>query len=170
MLNLKNYVALVPDYPKKGILFRDIAPLLASPAAFRNAIRQLAEEWQGRIDHIAALDARGFLFGGALGMEMHRPVTMVRKQGKLPGTTISRAYELEYGKNVIEVQEGAFRKNESILVLDDLLATGGTARAACNLIEDMGAIVAGCAFVIELSGLGGRDALGGYRVQSLVKY
>ncbi len=170
MERFTKHIRTVMDFPKTGIAFKDIAPLLANPDAFKEAVAAMEDAWDGKIDAIAALDARGFLFGGALAFQMGIPLVMIRKKGKLPGVCLETQYALEYGEAVIEVQEDAFAKNARVLVIDDLLATGGTAAAACALIEQAGARVAGCAFVIELTGLGGRNALAAYTVQALITY
>lgn len=170
MTTLKAYVRDVPDFPKRGIVFKDIAPLLANPAAFAGVIEELAKRWDGKIDAIAALDARGFLFGGALAARMQVPLGMVRKKGKLPRAAFQMAYGLEYGEAVVEMQDEAFAHGARVLVLDDLLATGGTAAAACALVKKVGATVAGCAFIIELAELDGRAKLGGYVIDSLLTY
>jgi len=169
-MNLKEYIRDVPDFPKKGILFRDITSLLEKPEAFREVIREMTIKWRGNIDAIVALDARGFVFGGALSVKLGVPLVLVRKKGKLPGKTVSISYGLEYGTDTLEMHVDSLNSEMHVLVVDDLLATGGTAGAACSLIEKMGAQVAGCAFVIELEGLGGREALGKYKIQSLVTY
>lgn len=170
MKSLKSFVRIVPDFPKTGISFKDISPLLADASAFNRVIKTIAKHWDGKIDAIAALDARGFVFGSALALHMNLPVGMVRKQGKLPGETYQVSYGLEYGQDVLEIQVDAFQPGARVLVIDDLLATGGTAAAACSLVEQTGATVAGCAFVIELLGLGGCDALVGYDIDSLITY
>jgi adenine phosphoribosyltransferase len=167
---IKNYIKDVPDFPKAGILFKDISPLLADPRAFKEAVLQIKNEWSGKIDAIAALDARGFLFGGALAYDLGLPLVMLRKKGKLPGKTVEVTYDLEYGQAIIEVEVDSFAKNTRVLVIDDLLATGGTAKAACELVEKTGAIVAGYAFIVELSALGGRTLLKGRTIQTLVAY
>ena len=168
MERITKHIRAVMDFPKAGIAFKDIAPLLADPVAFNEVVAVIAKMWDGEIDAIAALDARGFLFGGALALHMGLPLAMIRKKGKLPGACLEMQYALEYGEAVVEMQEDAFAENARVLVIDDLLATGGTALAACMLIEQAGAKVAGCAFVIELAGLGGRDALAAYDIQALV--
>lgn len=169
-LNLRNFIQAIHNFPKEGIVFRDVSPLLKHPAAFASAINQMSEEWEGRIDAIAALDARGFIFGGPLAIKMGLPIVMLRKKGKLPGDTISVSYDLEYGSATLEVQRGSFEKGSRVLIIDDLLATGGTARAACELVNVSGAQVSGCAFVVELGGLEGRKLLGGHPIQALVSY
>lgn len=170
LVNLRNFIRDVHDFPKKGIVFKDISPLLGSPIVFANAIEQIHHKWDGKVDSIAALDARGFIFGAALAYSLRVPLVMLRKKGKLPGNTREKSYSLEYGTATLEVQENAFELGDRVLLVDDLLATGGTARAGCDLIEMSGAQVAGCAFIIELSALGGRDILAGREVQTLVNY
>lgn len=169
-MELKNYIRDVADFPKPGIVFKDISPLLASPTALKEAAARIKSEWHGSIDSIAALDARGFIFGGILACDMNIPLVMLRKRGKLPGATRQVSYDLEYGSAVLEVVADAFPNGNRVLVVDDLLATGGTAAAACDLIEICGATVAGCAFIIELEHLEGRKILNGRKIQSLVAY
>ena len=172
-MNLKSYIKAVPNFPKQGIVFRDITPLLLSPQAFAQAIEEMAQEWKGKAHMIAGLDARGFIFGTALAMKLELPFLMIRKKGKLPGKTEAISYGLEYGKDTIEICTESLPENRSdlkVLVVDDLLATGGTAQAACTLIEKVGMQVAGCAFAIELSDLPGRNILKNYKVASLLTY
>lgn len=168
-MDLRPYIRTIPDYPKEGILFRDISPLLASREALREVIEMLALEWDG-VDAIAMLDARGFIFGSALAFHLGVPCAMIRKRGKLPGETTATAYSLEYGSNEVEMQVDAFPPGTRVLVVDDLLGTGGTAAAAGELISRIGSYVAGYAFVIELEDLHGREKLGDVFVSSLVKY
>ena len=170
MEHLKQYLRDITDFPKKGIVFKDISPLLGTPQAFHEVIDSLATYWNSRIDGILALDARGFIFGSALAYKLGVPLKLARKKGKLPGNTMRVSYGLEYGADVLEVQEDSFQGGVRVLIVDDLLATGGTAKAACTLVEVLGATVAGCAFVIELSELDGRMKLEGYEVQSLITY
>jgi adenine phosphoribosyltransferase len=170
MKNLKRFIRDIPNFPKEGIMFRDISPLLGNPEAFRAVVDALVKQWGGKIDAIAGLDARGFIFGAALALQMGVPLGLVRKKGKLPGKAVSASYALEYGTAAIELHEDAFSAGARVLVVDDILATGGTAAAACALVEQAGAKVAGCAFVIELSELDGRSKLKGYEVNSLLKY
>ena len=167
-MELKEYIRDVADFPKEGIVFKDISPLLGTPAALREAIDRIRDRWTGKIDTIAALDARGFIFGGMLAFQMGLPLVMLRKKGKLPGKTMQVAYDLEYGSAILEVEADALPRGCRVLVVDDLLATGGTARAACQLIEVCGAKVAGCAFVVELAALEGRKILDRHAIQSLV--
>ena len=171
MLDLTQYIRNIPDFPKPGILFRDISPLLASPEALKETTHRIADHYRNaKIDKIAAIEARGFLFGVPLAMELGIGIIPIRKPGKLPGDTISYSYELEYGTDSLEVQKEAIKPGERILVIDDLLATGGTVEACCKLIEQTGAKVAGCAFVIELSPLGGVERLEKYHPMSLLSY
>ena len=169
-MDLKIFIRDVPDFPKEGILFRDIAPLLRAPDALKQAIDQMAAGWQNRLDGVVALDARGFIFGAGLALKLGVPLVMARKKGKLPGVTKSVSYGLEYGEGVLEIHADSFFNEDRVLVVDDLLATGGTAKAACELVEKCGAQVVGCVFVIELQGLNGRNVLSDYYVRSLVTY
>jgi len=169
-MELTKYITAVPDFPKEGIVFRDMSPLLASPLAFSEAIAQMKSHWEVKgVTKIAAFDARGFIFGSALALEMKLPFIMLRKAGKLPGATTSVSYGLEYGSDVIEMQVSAVGTNDLVLLVDDVLATGGTARAGATLIENQGAKVAGLAIVIELKFLGGKEVFG-HEVQSLIVY
>lgn len=170
MKNLDAFIRPVPDFPKPGILFRDISPLLKNPKAFAEVIDELAKRWEGKADAIAALDARGFIFGSALAVKLGLPLSMVRKQGKLPGDCYQESYGLEYGKDTIELQKDTFPKDARVLVVDDLLATGGTAAAACALVERAGGSVVGCAFVIELADLEGRSKLPACKIDALISY
>lgn len=168
--NLKQFIADIHNFPNEGIVFKDISPLLKNPVAFANAIGQMHNQWFDKADVIAVLDARGFLFGGPLAYSLGLPLVMLRKKGKLPGETVGVSYDLEYGSAELEVQAGAFNPDSRVLVVDDLLATGGTAAAACNLIEKCGAVVLGCSFIAELSALNGRKLLKGREVHALVNY
>ena len=170
-LKLTDYIRAIPDFPKPGILFRDITPLLAAPAAFRQAIGQLAEGVRGReIDVIAAAEARGFLFAAPLALELDTALVPIRKPGKLPYETLSYTYELEYGSDTLEIHADAICPGANVLVVDDLLATGGTVEACCRMVEKAGGKVAGCAFLIELVGLGGADKIAQYDKLSLIRY
>jgi len=169
-MDYRTYIRDVPDFPKPGIMFRDICPLLAHPPAVRSMLFAFESEWTGKIDAIVALDARGFLIGMPLAVQMGLPFAPIRKAGKLPGETIATGYGLEYGTDTVEIQVGAFAKGSRVLVIDDVLATGGTAAAACELLYNIGCKVAGCAFLIELAELGGRKKLTGEVIQSLVVY
>jgi adenine phosphoribosyltransferase len=170
-MNLKDSIRTIPDWPIKGIMFRDITTLMQDPAAFRESCNLLADRYRGmKIDKIAGIDARGFVFGAVLAYMLNIGFIPVRKKGKLPFKTITESYSLEYGTNEIELHEDAVSKGEKVLIIDDLIATGGTVKAAINLIEKLGGIVTECAFVIELPELGGREKLKGYSIFSLVQF
>jgi adenine phosphoribosyltransferase len=170
-IDLREYIRNIPDFPKPGIMFKDITPLLASPPAFRSSIDQLADHFQGRgIDAIAAAEARGFIFGAPLAMKMNAGFVPIRKPGKLPYATIAQEYQLEYGSDRLEVHSDALSKGHRVLLLDDVLATGGTMKACIDLVESTGAELVACAFVIELSFLEGRARLTPPEVFSLVTY
>ena len=171
LLNLSDYIGEIPDFPKPGILFRDITPLLASPQAFRQATRQLAERVQGReIEVVVAAEARGFLLAAPLALELGVALVPIRKPGKLPGQVVSHTYELEYGRDTLQIRKDAIRPGARVLVVDDLLATGGTVEACCKLVEKVGGQVVGCAFLIELSALRGASRIAEYDSLSLIKY
>lgn len=170
-LKLTDYIRSIPDFPKPGILFRDITPLLAAPEAFREVVAQLAgrvRSW--KIDVVAAVEARGFLFAAPLALELEAALVPVRKPGKLPFETISHTYDLEYGSDTLEMHTDAIPSGARVLVVDDLLATGGTVEACCRLVEKGGGTVAGCAFVIELADLGGAEKIAQYENFSLISY
>lgn len=168
---LKAAIRDVPDFPKEGIIFKDITPILADPALFRAAINVFVERHMAKgIEKIAAVDARGFIFGGAVARELGLGFVPIRKKGKLPYETIEETYDLEYGSATVAVHVDAFEKGEKVLLIDDLLATGGTAAAAAKLIEAAGGQVAEIDFLIELSFLSGREKLGGYNVFSAMTF
>lgn len=170
-MNLKQHIRNVPNFPKPGIMFRDITPLLAHPAAFRESIRQLAERYRNKGIHaVAAAEARGFIFAAPLAIELGAGFVPVRKPGKLPFDTQSFHYELEYGTDTLQIHTDAFKAGDNVLLVDDLLATGGTMQACVKLAEQSGAKVVGCAFVIELTFLNGRRKLDGYDIFSLAAY
>ena len=170
-LDLREFVRSIPDFPKPGILFRDITPLLRSPEALRESVRQLAEKFSGRgIDAVAAAEARGFIFAAPLALELNVGFVPVRKPGKLPFDTHAFHYELEYGTDTLEMHVDGVENGHRVLLIDDLLATGGTMAACCQLVEKSGAEVVGCAFVIELAALAGREKLAPHEVCSLVTY
>ncbi|MBI1170680.1 adenine phosphoribosyltransferase [bacterium] len=157
---VKDYIRTIVDFPHEGILFRDVTTLFADPRGFRMCVDQLLAPYAGRrIDKVAGLEARGFILGGAVAHQLSTGFVPIRKKGKLPGQTISQAYKLEYGEAVVEVHDDAMQPGEKILLVDDLLATGGTAEAGIKLIERLGAQVVGCAFVVDLPDLGGRARL-----------
>ena len=170
-MDLKQWIRDVPDYPKPGILFRDLMPILAHPPAFAHAVGLLVERFRSRsIDAVAAIDARGFLFAAPVALELRLPLIPVRKGGKLPPETIGEEFDLEYGSARIEIPVGAVSIGASVLIVDDLLATGGTARAAANVFKRLGAKVEAFAFVVELTDLNGRATLGDAEVFSLLEY
>jgi adenine phosphoribosyltransferase len=170
-MDLTKYIRDIPDFPKPGILFKDITPLLAEPSAFRHAIELFAERYQSRsIDVVAAAEARGFLFAAPLALRLNKPFVPLRKPGKLPHATHAFAYELEYGTAELHVHTDAVTTGARVLLLDDLLATGGTMRASCQLIEKAGGRVHECAFLIELTFLHGREKLKPYDVFTLIRY
>jgi len=170
-MDLKEHIRSVRDFPTEGIVFRDITPLLKDAEAFAEAVRALAEPFrQERVDLVLAPEARGFIFGGAVALQLGAGFVPVRKPGKLPAETLERTYELEYGVDTLAVHRDAVRPGDRVLVLDDLLATGGTVRACCELVEELGGEVVGCAFLIELSFLGGREKLAGRRLIALIDY
>jgi adenine phosphoribosyltransferase len=168
---LKNLIREIPDFPKKGILFYDITTLLKDKAGYAALIDQLAEHYIGKqVDLILGMEARGFIFGPALAYRLNAGFVPVRKPGKLPAATARVEYDLEYGSNVLEVHKDAIDKGQRVLIVDDLLATGGTAQATAKLATSLGAQIAGLGFVVELDFLKGRDKLKGYDVFSLLHY
>ena len=170
-LNLEDHIRSIPDFPKPGILFRDITPLLANPAAFHAAIHEMAAPFRDAgVELVAAAEARGFIFAAPLALELHAGLIPVRKPGKLPSETLSFTYELEYGTDTLEIHADAVLPGKNVLVVDDLLATGGTVEACCRLVEKAGGHVAGCVFLIELGALGGAKRIANYRTLSLIKY
>ena len=170
-IELKDYIRSIPDFPKPGILFRDITPLLASADALRATIVQLADRVRNRdIDVVAAAEARGFIFAAPLAIEIGAGFVPVRKPGKLPFDTHTFHYELEYGTDALEIHIDGVEPGQNVLLVDDLLATGGTVEACCRLIERAGANVGGCAFVIELVGLGGSKRIAPHESISMIEY
>jgi len=167
-MDLTRYLRDVPDFPKKGILFKDITPLLAEPKAMSAAIDRMANLDWGAIDKVAAIESRGFLFGVPLAMQLGCGFVPIRKPGKLPWKTNRVEYVLEYGSDAVEIHQDAVRPGERVLLVDDVLATGGTMGASCTLVESCGAKVVGCCFLVELGFLAGRKKLGAHRVESLV--
>ena len=168
---LGDFIRPVPDFPKPGILFRDITPLLADHGALTEAVEQLAAPWRREaVDAIAAVEARGFLFAAPLALTLGVGVIPVRKPGKLPADTFSHEYELEYGRDRLEMHRGVLSPGARVLVLDDVLATGGTAAACMRLVEAAGGTVAGGAFLVEIEALGGRDRLAPQRVETVLRY
>jgi len=170
-MDLTRLIRPVPDFPKPGILFRDITPLLADPDGFKEAIGRLADPWrEDPLDAIAAVEARGFLFAGPLAIELGVGVIPVRKPGKLPAATIAHDYDLEYGRDRLEMHAGVLPSGARVLVVDDVLATGGTAAACMRLVETAGGVVAGAAFLVEIGPLGGRERLAPHRVEAVLRY
>ncbi len=170
-MNLASYIRDVPDFPVAGILFRDITPLLRDPAALKVAIEGMVEPWRKtRIDLVAAMEARGFMFGGAMAMLLDAGFVPIRKEGKLPRETVSVDYVLEYRDDVLHVHADAVEPGQRVLVVDDVIATGGTAAAVVKLIQQLGGEVAGAQFLVELSELNGRDLLKDHPVHSLITY
>jgi adenine phosphoribosyltransferase len=170
-MDLRQYIRDIPDFPKPGILFKDITPLLATPAAFREVIRILTEHYKDRgVGAVAAAEARGFLIAAPLALTLERPLIPLRKPGKLPYQTHSSKYELEYGNAELQVHIDAFAPGAAVLVVDDLLATGGTLKAGCELVAKAGARVLGCAVMVELTSLKGRELLRPHEVFSVIQF
>ena len=173
MKTIRDYIRTIPDFPHEGIMFRDVTTLFSDARGFRMAIDQLLHPYAGTpIDKVVGLEARGFILGGAIAHQLSVGFVPIRKQGKLPGKTITQAYQLEYGTAVMELHDDALQPGDKVLLVDDLLATGGTAEAGIRLIERLGAEVIGCAFIIDLPGLGGADRLAklGMQVHSLCAF
>ncbi len=170
-IDLKRYIRSIPDWPKKGILFRDITPLLADPKAFAAAVDALCADFTGAgIEYVAAVEARGFIFGAAVAEKLGAGFVPIRKKGKLPFETESITYDLEYGTDTLEVHSDAVENQAKVLMVDDLLATGGTMASACKLIEKIGGQVVGIVFLIELADLRGREKISYYNVKSIISY
>jgi adenine phosphoribosyltransferase len=170
-VDIESFVRDIPDFPKPGIVFKDITPVLASAQALDAAVTQLADGARDlRVDVVVGAEARGFLLGAAVARELGAGFVLARKPGKLPHDTVRAEYLLEYGTDALELHTDAVAEGARVLVHDDLLATGGTARALCELVEQLGGTVVGCAFLIELGFLGGRQRLAGYDVHSILRY
>ena len=172
-LNIKDTIRTIPDYPKPGIMFRDITTLLGNAQAFRRAVDELVQPWAGsKIDKVAGIEARGFILGGAVAHQLSAGFVPIRKKGKLPHETVTIAYSLEYGIDEMEMHKDAVKAGDKVILVDDLIATGGTAEAATRLMQDIGAEVVAACFVIDLPDLGGRakvEALG-VPVRTLVEF
>jgi len=170
-IKLERYIRSIPDWPKKGILFRDITPLLAEPKAFAAAVDALCAGFtETGVEYVAAVEARGFIFGAAVAEKLGAGFVPIRKKGKLPFKTESVTYNLEYGTDTLQVHSDAVVKGAKVLMLDDLLATGGTMSAACKLIEKIGGKIVGITFLIELGDLAGRAKLSGYKINTVISY
>jgi adenine phosphoribosyltransferase len=170
-MNLASYIRDIPDFPKPGILFKDITPLLASPEAFAAAVRAMAEQVAaGQVDAIAAAEARGFLFAAPLALQLKKPLIPLRKPGKLPYKTHALQYDLEYGSAELQVHTDGVHPGARVLLVDDLLATGGTMKAGCRLIEKAGGKVVGCSVLVELAFLDGRKTLNPHPVFSVITF
>ncbi len=168
---LKNYVTNIPDFPRKGVMFRDITSVIQSSEGLKLAVDALTDAVGGlEFDRIAAIESRGFIFGSILAEKFGKGLVLVRKKGKLPRETVSARYDLEYGSEIIEIHKDAVNEGDRVLIIDDLLATGGTAKTAAHLVEMLGGKVVCAAFLIELTDLGGRDALKNYTVKSIITY
>lgn len=170
--DIKNKIRAVPDFPKPGIMFRDITTLLQDAAAYRETIELLYQKFKDRkIDYIAALESRGYLFGAPLALKLGAGLALIRKPGKLPAETLREEYALEYGNDAVEIHKDAIEPGKNVLIIDDLLATGGTAAAACRLIQRLNARITAAAFIIELKGLNGREILpADTEIFSLIQY
>ena len=170
-MNLKERIEEFPDFPKKGVLFRDFSPILQDPSAMSYVIDEFAKHFHPKdFDMLAAIESRGFLVACALALKFNKGMFMIRKEGKLPGKTEKISYKIEYGKDVLEIQKHSLEKGKRVLICDDLLATGGTAKASAKLIEKIGGEVAGFAFIIELTELNGMKGISKYNCKSLVKF
>ena len=170
-MNLKDKIAEYPNFPKKGILFRDFSPILKDPSALSFVIDEFAKKFHPNdVDVFAGIESRGFILACMLAQKYNKGMILLRKAGKLPGKTVKVSYSIEYGKAQMEIQKTALKKNERVLICDDLLATGGTAKAAAKLVEKLEAKVIGFAFIIELTELKGIEKIKEYRTESLVEY
>jgi adenine phosphoribosyltransferase len=170
-MNLRSKIRDIPDFPKKGIVFRDITTLLQDPRAYEHAIDEFCTHFaRHRVTKVGVVESRGFIFGGPIALQLGVGIVPIRKKGKLPWDTVRQTYKLEYGTDSLEMHTDAVSKRDRVLIIDDLLATGGTARASVKLIEKLGAKVAGLGFLIELSFLNGRDKLKDYDLLTLIKY
>ena len=170
-MNIRELIRDIPDFPKEGIVFKDITTLTRDPAGFRESIDQIVKQYaDAEIDVVVGIEARGFIFGGAVAYLLDAGFVPARKQGKLPAETVRAEYELEYGTDAIEIHRDAISKGQRVLIVDDLLATGGTAAACVELVEKLGGELVGVAFLIDLTFLNGREKLRGRKITSLVDY
>ena len=171
MEELSRLIRDIPDFPKEGVVFKDITLLLADPAGFRSAVEVLSNQYKGqKVDKVVSIDARGFVFGAPMALELGVGLIIVRKPGKLPYKTIEATYELEYGTDTLMMHEDAVEPGERVLIVDDVLATGGTAKATVDLVKKLGGEIIGLAFLIELTFLNGRDKISGYEIFAPLKY
>ena len=170
MIDFARHIRDIPDFPKPGIVFKDITPLLADATAFRATVDQFVERYRGRADMVLGIESRGFIIGAAVAYGLGTGLAVVRKPGKLPARTYAARYDLEYGSDALEIHHDAVGDHHRVLIVDDLLATGGTASAAVELVQRCGGRVLACAFVIELAFLNGRQRLAGQDVFALVRY
>ena len=170
-MDLKKFIRDIPDFPQKGVMFRDITTILKNPAVFKFCIDSIVNKYKNsKIDKVVSIEARGYIFGGAIAYNLGCGIVPVRKLGKLPAETVRMEYELEYGKNIIEIHKDGIEKGERVLLFDDVLATGGTMLAACKLVESLGGVVVACAFIANLTYLSGTEKLKDYEVYALVEY
>lgn len=168
---LKSLIRTIPDFPQPGIQFRDLTTLFLDPAGFRTAVKAIADAWRkDEIDMVVGVESRGFILAAPVALELGKGFVPIRKPGKLPGETFGVEYTLEYGEDRLEIHKDALGMGARVLIVDDLLATGGTAEAACRLVERIGCQVAGCAFLVELVDLHGRDRLNPYRLTNLIEF
>ena len=170
-MNIREKISEYPDFPKKGILFRDFSPILRDPSALSFIVDEFSKTFHPNdVDIFAGIESRGFPIACALALKYNKGMFMVRKQGKLPGKTVKKSYKIEYGSAVMEIQKDVIEKGQRVLICDDLLATGGTADASAKLIEKVGGTIAGFAFIIELTDLNGINKIKNYKCESLVRY
>ncbi|NND61794.1 MAG: adenine phosphoribosyltransferase [Flavobacteriaceae bacterium] len=171
MLDLEDYIRIIPDFPKSGVIFKDITPLLADKDASAQCLTQLIDLVNGqKVDKVVGIESRGFFFGMLLAQKLEAGFVPVRKPGKLPYNTLLEPYKLEYGMDALEIHDDAISKGERVLIHDDVLATGGTAKAVCNLVEKLGGEIVQCNFIMELSFLDGREKLKRFEAKSLLQY
>lgn len=169
--SVRNKIRDIPDFPKKGILFKDITPVLSDPSAFKTAVDLMVKPFEGKkVDVVLGIESRGFIFGTPIALKLGASFVPVRKKGKLPYKTVSESYALEYGTDTLEIHEDALKAGQSVLVVDDLLATGGTVGAVFKLAEKLNGKILGASFLVELAFLHGRDKLKGYTLSSVVQY
>ena len=171
MEEISKLIRNVPDFPKPGIIFKDITTLLSNPEGFKKTVDALAEPFVDKgVDYVVGIEARGFIFAAVLAYKLGAGLTIVRKPGKLPYKTVEKTYDLEYGTDTVQMHEDAFAKGDNVLIVDDLLATGGTVQAVTQMVREVGANIVACAFVIELDFLNGREKLEGQDIHTLIHY